>query len=436
MKVSKPISLLLTDYLKASLDNYLVEHPPAFKCDKMYFYYIFNYLLYLENINKHRYKESEDKFIQISSKTLQAKTIKNIGAYMEILKNGEFIICDESWQAGKKSKGYYINSIYLKGSFVIHEIPKDHPLFRRTLKRYENKRSHNNRLDNHLQKMCKAFMQLELDYEQAYNWTLLEQDEYKRMLYTSSINNLKDKRFRYFKRNKTNNRLDTNLTNLKSDLRQFIIGDYVSIDLKNSQPFFLSRLLGSIINTKRESTLCFLLGLTEVFKTFGIKPIKAINKIHHNNEKEFLANLNYYNESVLTGRLYENFIASFDNGIARDEVKKIILEVMFSKNESYKNKKAVFYKVLPIVHDCIIELKKYDHAILPIYLQKIESYIFLDCIAKRLVQVGIIPFTIHDSIIIKREQLEIALSIIKDVFKEQFSVIPTLKVEQLKAGKF
>ena len=33
------------------------------------------------------------------------------------------------------------------------------------------------------------------------------------------------------------------MTNLKSDLKQFIIGDYVSIDLKNSQPFLLSILI-------------------------------------------------------------------------------------------------------------------------------------------------------------------------------------------------
>ncbi|MBK7183861.1 MAG: hypothetical protein IPH89_13520 [Bacteroidetes bacterium] len=432
MKASKPISLLLTNDLKARLDNYLKEQPTTFKCDKTYFYYIINHLLIQQNINKNRCNGTEDYYTQLNIKSLQAKTINNIGAYIKILKNGEFIKCNESYKVGKSlGQWYCINSNYLKGTIVSHEVPKDHPLFRRILKQYENKRSHNNRLDNHLQIMCKAFMKLELDYDKANSWIMQEPKEYKRMLYTSSISNLNDKRFRYFKRNRTNNRLDTNLTNLKSNLRQFIVGDYVSIDLKISQPF-LSMLLESIINNNREGT-CYLLDNKEIVKTFGIKPIVLFSKIHQDKENEFLANLNYYNESVLKGKLYENFVLSYTKGITRDEVKQITFEVLFSKNESYQNKKIVFNKVLPYVLECVKALKKYDHSLLPIYLQKIESYIFIDCIAKELVQIGIIPFTIHDSIIVKNEQIEKALSIIKNVFYNQFGIVPTFKIETLKA---
>ena len=70
-----------------------------------------------------------------------------------------------------------------------------------------------------------------------------------RFIYLRSLQNLKDIRQRpniYCKRNKTNQRLDTNLTNLKSEFIKYLQLDgerLVSIDLANSQFTILSRLI-------------------------------------------------------------------------------------------------------------------------------------------------------------------------------------------------
>ncbi len=74
--------------------------------------------------------------------------------------------------------------------------------------------------------MWDEFKRMELDYEVAKKWAEINANDSQKLCYLTSINHIEDKRFRYFKRNNTNQRLDTNLTNLKSDLTQFIIGAY------------------------------------------------------------------------------------------------------------------------------------------------------------------------------------------------------------------
>ena len=283
--------------------------------------------------------------------------------------------------------------------------------------------------------MKDELMKMDMDYQKANKWIESSANDDKKLNYFTSVNHIQDKRFRYFKRNKTNRRLDTNLTNFKSDLRQFIKGDYVSIDLKNSQPFLLGVLINNIINNR--DTLCSYLHTSYLFKTFGIKRIKQVLKIHQKQEKAEMVNLRLFYDSVLNGTLYDDFIKCYDDEISRDDAKKIMFKVLFSRNEFYKgykkitpyeNDKKRFLKVYPFVADVIKELKRKDHKTLPIYLQRLESYLFIDCIAKELVNNGIIPFTIHDSVIVKREYYNKTIEIMNGVFTKQLGVIPSFEV--------
>jgi hypothetical protein len=219
------------------------------------------------------------------------------------------------------------------------------------------------------------------------------------------------------------------------------VGDYVSIDLKNSQPFFLSQLLNAIINkdNKQQGTLCCYLHYPCLVRAFGVKRIKTVCKIHQSDEKAYLVNLNFFTYAVSTGTLYDDFVLRY--GIIRDDVKKIMFSVLFSKNEILKKfkkfipflkEKNVFASIYPIVYQSIKMLKLKDNRLLPVFLQKLESFIFIDCIAKELVNSGIVPLTIHDSVIVPAEQKEKTLEIIKKVFLEQFNVIPSFEVKSLK----
>jgi hypothetical protein len=435
MKVSKPIVLYLPYQLKIELEQYLSAKPPDFKHDSLYFYYFMDYLLKAQYLFK-----KEQDFIAINTRMVRAEIVANIDKYIKYLKNGEFIISDETFIAGSKSKGYSINSKYGLTDFASIEIQPHTKLYNKITKIINLKKSHYNRLEPFLLTMLKHYKAIEIDYPQAVKWIENEAQKENRLIYFMMLNNFNDKRFRYFKRNKTNNRLDTNLTNLKSELRQFIKGDYVSIDLKNSQPFFLSMLLQSIVQDNSINRCCLLDNFT-LIKTFGIKAFKSISKVRHFEENAFLANLSMYSVEVLNGTLYDNIIEKYKGeALTRKQIKDIMFKVLFSSNNCiingrlfypYKKEKEIFASVYPSVYEIIEILKANNNSLLPIYLQRLESYIFIDCIAKKLVENNIIPLTIHDSVIVQIAKTNETLEIMNDVFNENFGCVPMFHVTPL-----
>jgi len=228
-------------------------------------------------------------------------------------------------------------------------------------------------------------------------------------------------------------------------MRQYIIGYYVSIDLKNSQPTLLSQLLKHIIerDRKEKGSLCFNMRFLDPSLFFGLRSFAAVSKIHQTSKNAFLVNLNSFEQSVLQGTFYEDFLNRFSGNISRDEVKEILLKVLFSRNVayreyrpfvSYKKEKAVFSSVYPYVYKCVYALKQKDHSKLAIYLQRLESYIFIDCIAKELVESGIVPLTIHDSVLVDSHYKDRAMEIIKNTFLKQLGVVPSFRIKALKQG--
>jgi hypothetical protein len=149
--------------------------------------------------------------------------------------------------------------------------------------------------------------------------------------------------------------------------------------------------------------------------------------------------------SVRTGTFYTDFIESLNlpnTPESRDKVKVIIFEVFFSKvtdiskwNDKeyipYGVTKTLFKSIYPSVYNFILELKKDNYKDLAITLQKLESYIFIDVVAKNLVDAGIIPLTVHDCVIVKTSDVYLASDIIDRTFLDLFGNIPTFSIEQL-----
>ena len=430
MRPNNPILLHVPSLLVQRLDVYLKDNPPNFQYKLDYFYYVVHYITSLQLMRK------DKEYVIVNRKILKDLSVSNIGSYIRILENGEFIISDKSYVTGKKSKGYKLNKKYSYGLETI-EISKDCKLFDKIIKHHRRKRAHKDRLEPFLQQMNKTFMDVELDYSKAEKWILCNVPNNKQHFHFLALTQLKDKRFRHFHRNKTNNRLDTNLTNLKSELRQFIKGDFISIDLKNSQPFLLSVLLNSIINNSKV-LLCSINNDLDLNRTFGVKAIQKILKNHQKLKKSNLVNLKKFTDAVLNGNLYEDFIKSYSNKIKRKKAKDIMFKVLFSKNEiyhkykrfvPYNEEKEIFASVFPFVMESVKALKEKEHSGLAIFLQKLESYVFIDCIAKRLVEAGIVPLTIHDSFLIESKYKDKAMEIIHAEFLGLFGVVPSFHVE-------
>jgi len=389
---------------------------------KEYFWYIILQLQIAELIEKKK------EFYVIGYKTT------TINKYKNILISAGIIISDGSYIPGKKVMKFKLNPAFLSGEIIKVEINPTHIIGKHILKKHKNNKAHYNRFPSYMKQMLDHFRAVEILYEEAEEYILKHVPKEKQCYYLTAIDHLKDKRFRHFGRNTTNKRLDSNLTNFPSVLKKFIQGDFIQIDLKNSQPFFLSQIINKILQAKegKGSTLCYLLSIDNLYKTFGPSNIIRILKTHQNSKKEGLVNFTNYKNTVCTGEIYDNFIEVFPNSISRKEVKTIFFRVFFSQNNHYKSEKEKLSKVYPFIEKAIQFLKKKEYKRLAIFLQKLESYIFIDCIAKELVEVGIVPLTIHDSVIVLTDQKDQALKIVKEVFQNNFGVVPAFHVEPLK----
>jgi len=448
MKVHRQIKLFVPSSIMTVIDANNIE-------GKEYCLYLIHYIIY-KPIRDKRFND----FVPLNKVKLKEVIGSKLSNYIKILEKYELIESDNQAIRGKKTFYYRINPKHTFECGYFDLLPNT-KLFKKLIQSINTERTNLSRLEPFLNDMRKEFMSLHFDYDNALKWIETVPEERKRISYAIAVNQIADVRFRYFKRNKTNNRLDTNLTNLKKDLRRFIVGGYVSIDLMNSQPFLLSYLfekLAKILNyfhlkkieinhnNKKEILnmkylpYCIKNDLINLAETFGIKSIQKILLIRKNQEFAYFTNLSLFKKWVTEGNFYDEFVKEFGENLQRVDVKKIMFEVLFSKNLYFDNfkkfvpfekEKQIFASVFPVIYEIIEILKDADNAKLPIYLQQLESRIFIDCIAKELVEAGIIPLTIHDSILIKEYQKEQSLNIIQTVFKREIGIVPAFHVEAI-----
>lgn len=210
-----------------------------------------------------------------------------------------------------------------------------------------------------------------------------------------SIKNGRTNKSLRFHRNSTNSRLDTNLTNMASDLRPHLVGfeNMAYLDLVNSQPVLFNVLLRKYYKTATQSQ-----------------------------KRE----LDDYLEWTSKGKWYEKLVAIYN--VTRDEAKTIWMEIAYSQNNLFKHRKKVFNAKFPFISSIIQNLKKDDHANFSIELQKIESKVFIDKICKDLVENGIMPYTMHDGLLVPKESTEKTLEIMLENLKRVIGVYPTIKV--------
>jgi hypothetical protein len=399
-------------------------------------------------------KNCKDDYVNINKKKVSAIINSNPYNYIKLLEKYELIESDEDFKPGIKSKHYRLKpEIKIDTNFVL--VTYEQPIYKALTRRHKNRATNYSRLPSYLNEMRKAFMKITFDYAAAYKWIDGVTDFKKRLSYTIAMKQIQDPRERYFKRNRTNGRLDTNLTNLKKHLKGFIVGDFVQIDLSNSQPFlffclidFLAKNISDLslieqthINKPQAPAYCLIFDIKNIAKTFGIATIKDIAKIRKKDEISFNTNLSKYKDWTLNGVLYENMAKFYNNEMGREDMKKLMWPLLFSDNFNYEGRrryipyekeKKVFAGVFPFIYEIIVALKRKNNRDLAVMLQRIESFIFIDCIAQKLVNAGIIPLTVHDCIIVPKCHERAAINVIKAVFKEQFNLIPTFKIEPLK----
>lgn len=206
----------------------------------------------------------------------------------------------------------------------------------------------------------------------------------------------------FFRHNKTNGRIDTNLTNLKAEFKQFITTpNLYQIDIVNSQPFILSLLLNS--------SLC---------SSFLDK--KELEK---------------YTDWTSAGIFYEMFMREYFNKtskvLERDDIKDIMFCIFYSKNGQYTKEKNIFKSIFPTIMSYIEKEKSNKHNEFSIKLQKIESKICIEIISQELDKQSIKYYTIHDAWLVDEKDIKKVKDIIIRKFYDNFYRRPELKVEKI-----
>lgn len=204
------------------------------------------------------------------------------------------------------------------------------------------------------------------------------QFSYQRQVYNLSHNIF------YATRNETNSRLDHNLTSLPKCLLQIIKidNDLIEIDVKNSQ---------------------FAIHAWLLKKSFA--------------DGQLPNDVKLYCEMSSNGSLYEKLAASL--GVNRLEAKSFMINLAFGSHRKSNAVKNIFREQFPNVLTHIDSYKKtYGKNSFAIRLQKLEAEIFVDKIYPKLKEAGLFCLTKHDSLVIKKENASLVLTIMQDCFNE------------------
>jgi len=227
-------------------------------------------------------------------------------------------------------------------------------------------------------------------------------------------------------RNKTNFRKDTPATNLNKlfDSMIRLCGrPLTSIDMKNSQFTILSNLIQNVLTDDKS-----LIQVIEKYRDRRLEPSKQDSKTIGELLDAFIETVKSckieedvykFCSASFEGKLYDNFAAETKGLIERPEAKLINFFVMFSEVESEEKKRknkmiALFKSIYPSIYELLKDFKnRVGSEYLPIFLQAVESILFVDELFILLYSQGIETLTKHDSISLKDTDLKEGKRIIK-----------------------
>jgi hypothetical protein len=306
-------------------------------------------------------------------------------------------------------------------SFVVVKISKDSKVGRYITNEHKRELDRLKHYPHHLKIMNKHFKEnLKIEYNAAMEYVMqfwevetekagannekLIKVENRVLHRIRSIEELKEGKGKLrFKRNKRNRRLDTNLTNMGKDLRPFLIGyeNLSYLDLCNSQPVLFNIIL----------------------KGINIK-----------NNPKLKREMEDYEKITLSGKWYEALMDIYK--IQHRELAKLMwMLVAYSSNDKKHSKnKSKFSKRFPEINKIIKKMKEPRYEQFSIELQRIESKIFIDEICKELVEKGIIPYTLHDGVIVPKERKEETYQVMAEILKKHLGSVPVIEIDGVKTS--
>lgn len=381
-----------------------------------------------------------DGYVPISSELLKLFA-QNYRQYLDYMLRSGIILTDNRYIKTEKCKGYKFTPKYrtkVQPMYITddrYEYQKNKHKRNMKKKKYEYKY-------NYLNKWFTP--DLTIDFEPAYDYISNDLKNDKQdsdtaldgfIKYFIGINMIKSGQF-YHNVDSSGHRYHSNLTNIKRELRRFIKFQnqpLVSIDIKNSQPYFSQILLIEDFWTSNTTLSIYNLCNKEYIKEriFPSSTIMFLKSLQLSDSQEIKA----YTKLVNNGQIYEHYqdalFKHLGKKLSRDQVKDLFYISIFSENKLHFPEKTVFKKIFPSIDRIFREIKKVKHNTLANMLQRVESYIVLDIICKRISkEKKRLPiFTIHDSIITIKGYEDYLQAVMEEELQKFVGVPPILKIE-------
>lgn len=442
-----------TIFLPENFDahEHLCNNPPeGFRPSIDRIHYIVGLLIEMPYRNKNlldqiKCHEDEIPFIRLSSQLLKKK-IHNYDSYLQYLLASGVLETDNHYNVGKFSKGYRLSKMYrtkVKSCTITDsKILLEHSNRKMPKEKYSNLISWFDGLqfDRHsaVQYLDKLFKS-EINHFRNKEAVILKHNTYRIM-----VERMAGKEY-FFNVDSYSNRFHTILTNLKSDLRNFISFNdkkLISVDLSGSQPFLILNLLSSdFYDSKNNWFSLKTINHSINPLIYSPPPCAPINSIMCGSfeDKNAKSEIELYKRLVKNNEFYEycmEVISRIEGQeIPRSRIKTIIFSVLFSSNDDKnpflaKNKNA-FKRVFPFISSVLEAWKAENSNNLAKVLQKIESYLFLDCIAERINrEKPYLPiFTVHDSVVTIKGEENYVKNVMFDEIQKRTGYYPHFKDE-------
>jgi len=337
-----------------------------------------------------KYYFKKDNSFNLSSIVLKEKYGHLYNYYIDYLIEKTVLVLIKKHLKGKNARIYSLDTRILQ-----NQITRFKNQDRTLIKKYKNAVSsivNEDILKNKItpevkKKLVEDLFYVEIDYSRSIFFldsTIQDTDIYNRNKY--SVECINDKHIFYHFDNF--GRMHTNFTILKSFIRKnclLINGEETTeIDIKNSQPLFLTKLIESV-------------GLDKVDPT----------------EFELFKYL------TINGKFYDYFMSNTDLK-EKKKIKEATYKVFFGKNYNNKND-LVFKNLFPTIHNFIKWYKKSNggYKVLAYELQNLESeFIFNNVVSQIMTEFPSVNLiTVHDSIICAKSQT----SVVSKIFYENLS---------------
>lgn len=397
----------------------------------------------------------KNNFVEIQTTSFHKILHNDYKLYLDYLIDSRVVLSDGQYIVGEKSIGYKLNEEFIDDRELV-TIDINNKIFNRRALEAISKCDYKLKVSTkHKNNYLKTF---KIDYDSAiqylYSCYLNRVFDHKgRVLtkYTKNILQYKLLQIRdgqlWINRSKTNGRINSNLSILNGNYKQFIVGYDISMDIVSSQPLLMNVLINQIKNIQDKgefSNLHFLsllsyeyrmvqksLGKSEMARlSEGLKTVKLPSKEEEKKWKILCE----------SGQLYEHFqtiiFQRMGIKLSRSKVKQIVISTLYSNSILNSDYKKLFNDVFPSIYKFISDIKKIlkikrSHRILPLLMQAIESYIWCENILPELDKMNIPYLFIHDSIIVKSSDLDRAECKIMEVYY-LFGVSAKIKKEELR----